>query len=131
MPAAKCYFDTPLHHLSVDTSPALPSPHHLPPQSNTILRSKAYGLNTGSLSLSLRLLLHPLNSASPLLHLSQGAGILHGVVFEPLTSPHGPPVVLGFHFAPNLRNVCAGFSIVSPVGHGLPGLVGPSHPSRQ
>ena len=73
------------------------------------------------------LLLHPLNCASPL-HLSQGAGILHGVVFESLTSPYGPPVVLGFHFAPNLSNVCAGFSSVCPVGHGLPGLVGPLPP---
>ena len=84
-------------------------------------------MTSGSLSLPVLLLLHPLNSASPL-HLSQGAGILHGVVFESLTSPYGPPVVLGFHFAPNLSNVCAGFSSVSPVGHGLAGLVGPLPP---
>ena len=133
MPAVKCYFDAHLQHLSLDTSTTLPFPHTVShPSLNTALRSKAYGPKTGSLSLSVLLLLQPLNSASRLLHLSRGAGYLHGVVFKSLTPPYGPPVVLGFHFAPNLSNVCAEFLLCFPCWSWPPWPCGdPSSPSRQ
>lgn len=82
----KCYFDPHLHHLSLDTSTGLPFflqcmccrselpfPHTIShPNLNTALRSKVYGPKTASSSLSMLLLLCPLSSALPLLHLLGG-----------------------------------------------------------
>lgn len=86
MPAAKCYFDAHLHHLSLDPSTGLPFPHTISHSDlNTALRSKAYRPKTANPSLSTLLLLHPLSSASPpALHLLGGLAFSMVVVSSPL-----------------------------------------------